>query len=162
MGGKTAVHSYWLSKRECPPPPPHPGIWIILQSFWIWNYVLYVDHVSSQIVTNISESSLLSQLLFGPRWRKILAENYNPYISPYFLLVGLLFQCVSPEKYLYGSRYFVNWCRFAISNDKSTKSVSSLFCFLFIHFYLRPVLASGFFLRLRLSIHPSPSFFCAR
>ena len=21
MGGKTAAHTYWLSKRECPPPP---------------------------------------------------------------------------------------------------------------------------------------------
>ena len=24
MGGKTAVHTYWLSKRESPPPPPPP------------------------------------------------------------------------------------------------------------------------------------------
>ena len=23
-GGKAVAHTYWLSKRECPPPPPHP------------------------------------------------------------------------------------------------------------------------------------------
>ena len=95
-------------------------VWII-PSFQIWDMccMLSTFNVSSQIVANISESSVLfSQWLFRLCWRKTLSENYYPYpknfffkislfqvaffiffpvaiFSPYFLLVGLLLQSVA-------------------------------------------------------------------
>ena len=103
-------------------------VWIT-PSFRIWGYVLHVEqHVSSRIVANISEWSLLfSQWLFGPCWRKQLPENYYPYfrqvipnfafqgfipcilfypyIATYYLLVGLLLQYMT----LFQSRELVKY-----------------------------------------------------
>ena len=101
--------------------------------------MLSTFHVSSRIVANISESSLLiSQYLFRLCWMKTLPGNfylnlfskmllfqvafliffYAAIFSPHCLLGGLLLQSVP----LFQSReifnqvvYFVNWCR--ASND---------------------------------------------
>ena len=60
--------------------------------------------------------------------------------SPYFLLVGLLLQYVAlfQSLELVKVSVIVNWCRVAVSNDKSTQWVPSLFCASFlIPFFLK-------------------------
>ena len=57
-------------------------VWII-PSFQIWDYVLHVELISS-IITDISESSLLSKYVFRLCWRKTLPENYYPYLKTCF------------------------------------------------------------------------------
>ena len=55
----------------------------------------------------------------------------NHIISPYFLLVVLLLQYVALSLSVDGTSYvlvIINWCRVAISNDKSTLCVPLLFC----------------------------------
>ena len=101
---------------------------LIIPSFWIGFVccMLSTFRVSSWIVTNIIESSLLlSQYLFKLCWRETLPENDYPYlvlqnvalpgcfpyilcypmISSYFLLVDLLLQCMA----LLQSRDLVKW-----------------------------------------------------
>ena len=73
-------------------------------------YMLSTFHVSSQIVANISESSLLfSQYLFRLYWRKTLPEYYYPIftlvLQNFAILVGLLLQSVA----LFQSRELVKY-----------------------------------------------------
>ena len=125
---------------------PQNNVWII-PSFLIWGYVLHVEHISC-LITNCGHpfSSLNSSLgLTGGKYHqkiifpiiRLILQNYaSPgcfpilisiaIFSPYFLLVGLLLQYVSLGNWL-SIREFVNWCRVAISNDKSTSWVPSLF-----------------------------------
>ena len=60
--------------------------------------------------------------------------------SPYFLLVGLLLRLwlyfCQGTGYIF--RIIVNWCRVAISNDKSTQWVPSLFCVSFLIYFYTP------------------------
>ena len=124
----------------------------ILSKFWVKCRMLGTLHVSPWIVVNISESLLCSQYLFKTSLREnttrklpsisydILLKNcaiqccfpYSPcylIISPYSLQVGFLLQYMSRFHSRQLVKYFrniVNWCRVAISNDKSW--LFSLFC----------------------------------
>ena len=138
----------------------HCDVWII-PSFRIWDYALQVDccmlstfYVSSRIVANISESSLLLSLGFAggkycrkiiiPIFRLVLQNFAIPGCFPYILFCRCLFPLLSSGWFVIavcdsisvqGSnqifRITVNWCRVNLM------VALTFLCFFFDIFFLK-------------------------
>ena len=79
---------------------------------------------------------LVLQIFAHPAFFPCILCYPNLIISPYFLLVVLLLQYVALSISVQGTSYglvVINWCRVAISNDKSTLCALTFLCFLSWH-----------------------------
>ena len=91
---KCGNHEYWLKTDKICNDLTITGLSTIrsagtdLFKFGVVWCTLSTFHVSSWIMANISESSLLfSQLLFRPCWRKTLPDNYYPFSLDFFKIL---------------------------------------------------------------------------
>ena len=108
-------------------------VWMV-PSFLIWDYMLHVRHFLCHI-TNCGQhqwvisSSISIGLLFS-------IASYLSFLLTFFCLgcYCCMWLYFSTELVISFSRNIANWCRVAISNDKSTQQVSKLIVFLFYLF----------------------------
>ena len=146
------------------------GVWIIL-SFGIWGYVLYVEQISC-VITNCDQHQWAIPSLFSIALEALREENiirkllslswdlffkillfqvtfliffsiaiFSPYIFRLVCYCSMQLCCSQGTTEIF--RIIVNWCRVAVSDDKSTLWLPSFFVFIFflIYFFLKLIVA---------------------